>query len=54
VGLTLNGIQYLLACTDDVNLVGDSIVSRQKNVETISNGIKEVGIEINAEKTKCM
>jgi hypothetical protein len=53
VGLKLNGTHQLLAYTDDVNLLGDNIGS-EKNTETLIDGSKEVGLEINIEKTKCM
>jgi hypothetical protein len=42
VGLKLNGTHQLLFYTDDVNLLGDNVDS------------KEVGLEINVEKTKYM
>jgi hypothetical protein len=54
VGLKLNGIHQLLAYTDDVNLLRDNIDAIKKNTETVINASKEVGAEINAEKTKYM
>jgi hypothetical protein len=44
----------LLAYADGVNLLGDSIDTIKKNTETLIDASKEVGLEINAEKTKCM
>jgi hypothetical protein len=52
VGLKLNGTQQLLAYADDVNLLGDNIDTIEKNTETLIDASKEVGIEINVEKTK--
>jgi hypothetical protein len=54
VGLKLNGTHQLLAYTDDVNLLGDDIDTINKNTETLINASKEVGIEVNVEKTKHM
>jgi hypothetical protein len=44
----------LLAYTDDVNLLGDNIDTIKKNTETLIDASKEVGLEINVERTKCM
>jgi hypothetical protein len=54
VGLKLNGIHQLLAYADDVNLLGDNIDAIEKNTETLFDASKEVGLEINVEKTKYM
>jgi hypothetical protein len=51
VGLKLNGTHQLLAYADDVNLLGDNI-DTLKNTETSTDASKEVGLEINVEKTK--
>jgi ABC-type siderophore export system fused ATPase/permease subunit len=37
---------------DDVNLLGDNIDTIKKNTETLIDGSKEVGLQVNAEKTK--
>jgi hypothetical protein len=37
----------------DVNLLGDNI-NIKKNIETLTDTSKEVGLEVNAEKTKHM
>jgi hypothetical protein len=54
VELKLNGTHQLLAYADDVNLLGDNIDTIQKNKETLTDVSKEVGLEINVEKTKYM
>jgi hypothetical protein len=54
VGLKLNGTHQRLAYTDDVNLLGDNIDTIKKNTETLIDASKEVGLEINVEKTKYM
>jgi biotin operon repressor len=52
VGIKLNGTHQVLAYADDVNLLGDNIDTTKKNAETLIDAIKEVGLEINVEKTK--
>jgi hypothetical protein len=54
VGLKLNGTHQLLAYGDDVNLLGDNIDTIKKNTESLIDASKEVGLEINVEKTKYM
>jgi hypothetical protein len=54
VGLTLNGTHQILAYADDVNLWGDNIDTIEKSRETLIDASKEVGLEINIEKTKYM
>jgi hypothetical protein len=41
-----------LAYADDVNLLGDNIDTINKNTQTLINASKEVGLEVNVEKTK--
>jgi hypothetical protein len=49
----MNGTHQLPACADDVNLLGDdNIDTIEKNTETLTDANKEVGLEINVEKTK--
>jgi hypothetical protein len=54
VELKLNGSHQLLTYSNDVNLLGDNIDTTKKNIETLIDANKEVGLEINIEKTKCM
>jgi hypothetical protein len=54
VGLKLNETHQLVAYDDDVNLLRDNIATLNKNMETLIYVSKEVGLEINVEKTKCM
>jgi hypothetical protein len=49
VGLKLNGTYQLPAYADDVNLLGDSIDTIEKNTETLIDASKKVGLEINRE-----
>jgi hypothetical protein len=49
VGLKLNGTHQLLVYADHVNLLGDKI-----DAQTLIDAGKEVGLEVNTEKTKYM
>jgi hypothetical protein len=53
-GLELNGTHQLLILTDDTNLLADSINTIKENTETLLEGSRDVGLEINAEMTKYM
>jgi hypothetical protein len=43
-----------LAYADDVNLLGDEIDAINKNTQTLIDTSKEIGLEVNVEKTKYM
>jgi hypothetical protein len=43
-----------MAYADDVNLLGDNIDTINKNTQSLIDASKEVGLEVNMEKTKYM
>jgi hypothetical protein len=51
-GLELDGTHQFLSYADDVNLLGYNIDTIKKDTETLIDASKEVGLEINVEKTK--
>ena len=53
-GLKLNGMHQLVVYPDDVNILGGSIHSVQENAETLVIARKEIGLEVNADKTEYM
>jgi hypothetical protein len=48
----LNGTHQILAYGDYVNLLGDNIDTIKKNTVTLIDASKEIGLEINVDKTK--
>jgi hypothetical protein len=54
IGLELNRAQLLLVYADDVSLLGDSVNTIKENSETLVEVSRDIGLEINAEKTKYM
>ena len=53
-GLKLNGTHQLLAYADDVNTLGGSTHTVKENAEALVVATKEIGLEVNAGKTKYM
>jgi hypothetical protein len=51
-GLKLNGTYQVLAYADDVNVLGENVDTIQKSTEALLDTSKEVGLELNPEKTK--
>jgi hypothetical protein len=53
-GLKLDGTHQLLAFADDVNILGGSVHTVKENAEALVMATKEIGLEVNADKTKYM
>jgi hypothetical protein len=51
-GLKLNGTHQLVVYADDVNILGGSVHTVKKNTKALVVASKEIGLEVNAEKTK--
>ena len=54
IGLELNGKHQLLVYADDVNMLGKNLQTVRKNTEIFIKASKDIGLEINSEKTKYM
>ena len=52
--MKLNGTHQLLAYADDVNILRGSIHTVKENAEALVVATKEIGLEVNADKTKYM
>jgi hypothetical protein len=48
------GAHQLLVYVDDFNMLGGNIQSVKENAETLAVVSKDIGLEVNADKTKCM
>jgi hypothetical protein len=44
----------MLVYADDVNILGDYIDTTKNNTQTLIDASKEIGLEVNTEKTKYM
>jgi hypothetical protein len=53
-GLKLNGTQQLLVYADGVNILGGSVHAVKRDTEALVVASKEIGLEVNGEKTKYM
>ena len=53
-GLKLNSAHQLLVDADGINVLGGSVRTMQKNTEALVVASKDIGLEVNADRTKCM
>jgi len=53
-GLKLKGTHQLLFYADDVNIMGRSVRAIKNNTEALLVSSKEIGLEVNVDKTKYM
>ena len=53
-GLKLNGTHQLLIYADDVNILGGKVHNIKEKTESLIVASKEIGLEVNADKTKYM
>jgi hypothetical protein len=51
-GLKLNGTYELLVYADDVIILGRSVQTVKENTEALIVATKEIGLEVNCDKTK--
>jgi hypothetical protein len=49
--LKLNGTHQLLVFADDVNILGGSMHTLKKNTDTLVVTSKNIGLEVNVDKT---
>ena len=52
--MKLNGTHKLLVYADDVNILGGSVHTIKENAEALIMASKEIGLEVNVDKTKYM
>ena len=53
-GLKLNGTHQFLVYADDVNILGGSVHTIKEKAEALVVASKEIGLEVNADKTNYM
>ena len=53
-GFELNSTPQILVYADNVNILGGSVHTTQKNTEALVVASKQIGLEVNADKTKYM
>ena len=51
-GLKLNGTHQLLVYADDISILGGSVHTVKENAGALIVASKEIGLEVNADKTK--
>jgi hypothetical protein len=49
----INETHQLLVCADNVNILEDNMNTTKQNIEAVIDANKKVGLEENAEETKC-
>ena len=54
IGLELNGKHQLLVYADDVNMLGQNLQTIRENTEISIKASKDIGLEVNSDKTKYM
>ena len=50
----MNGTHQVLACADDVNIIGDDIRTIESNADVLLKASKDIGLAVNRGKTKYM
>ena len=54
IGLDMNGKYQLLVYADDGNMLGENLKTIRENTEIFIKASKDIGLEVNSEKTKYM